>query len=206
MGVRMMKDSKVVINLTYTYLLPMLGLSCNIGRDSFINFRGIFLRNDDYPEIQDRLFLWLRASADRNYLAFEQQLRRLADYDSCYEPDKYHTIFLFKIPAEYKREYDKFIESRYSEFSENFKQALIKYHGYSKTNAGADIIKVLYKDPELYEAKEKEINKGLDYKEWTRIPRTQEIGVLLSERIEHETFSDDLKVQESMSPNNKLTI
>lgn len=205
MAGRLMKDSKIVINLSFTYVLPMLGLSYNISRDSFINFRGIFIKNDDCPDAQDRLFLWLRSTGDRNYLAFEQTLRLFADYETNYEPDKFHTIFVFKVPAEYKREYDKFMQSKYSEFSEDYKQALIKYHGYSKTNSGNNVIKVLYKDPELYEAKEKDINKGLDYRHWTRIPRDQEIGILLEEKIREETFSDDLKMKD-MSPNEQITI
>lgn len=201
-----MRDSKIVINLSYTYLLPMLGLPYNIGRESFVNFRGIFLKNDDYPDLNDRLFLWLRSTGDRYYLAFEQTLRLLADYDFNYEPDKFHTIFVFKIPVEYKKEYDKFMQSKYSEFSESYKQALIRYHGYSKTNVGKSIISVMYKEPEFYEAREKEINKGLDYKDWTRIPRDQEIGILLEERIKEETFSEDLKLKENMSPNEQITI
>jgi len=84
------------------------------------------------------------------------------------------------------------MQSKYSEFSENYKRSIIKFHKLeSATNPAKNkrsVINVLYRTEEGYQAKEEYINEGIPYNHWTRIPRNMEIGALIEEIREAETF------------------
>ncbi len=185
-------DTKPIMNKSYCYLFPMIGLSNHISRGNFINLKGVFLRNEDFPNEYDRLYL-LFASGDRRFESFKNTLENADTYIHHYNPDRYHCIFTLGIPREYYREYDKFMDSRYSEFSDNYKRAIIAFHGYKKGSEGDRIIQIMYKDEGLYQKYEEELN--------TRIPRSQEIGSRWDENtdtINRETYTKDMKVNENI--------
>lgn len=197
-------DPNLVWNRTYTYLFPMIGLSSGMKRDEFLYLRGLFCKNDDFPELFNKLYMLLKFNKEREFVFYEDKLRTLDIYDFNYEPDKYHSIFVFNIPDEYKREYEKFIQSKYSEFSDNYKNSIIKFHGFKKNESGNRVIGVLYKKEIAYKLQEEELNDGLPESSWVKIPRDQEIGKLLEEVIEMETYSEDLKIKNKMFPNKSV--
>lgn len=107
-------------------------------------------------------------------------------------PDNFSVLFCFRVPEEYKREYEKLMQSKYSQFSENYKRSIIKFHKLENATNPAknkrSVINVLYRTEEGYLAKEEYINEGLPHNQWTRIPRDMEIGALMEEIKDAETF------------------
>ncbi len=132
----------------------------------------------------------------RKFDILERNLIESPYYIHDYQPDLWSQMFLFKVPEEYRREYDKFLSSKYSEMSENYKKIIIGFHQYSKTGNGVNTIRVLYKEEEAYKEREAMINEGIPYKDWTRIPRDIEIGMKWDETLEStllETYSKDMQ-------------
>lgn len=195
------KDIPYVMNRSWIYLLPMIALSLQVSLVNMINLRGCFMFTEDFPLIEQKIILLFRADSDRAYINFESLLAKAPEFYSTYEPDKHHTVFIYNIPVEYKQEYNKFIESKYSEFSENYKKSLIKFHNYKdkpKEN-GFSVINVLYKREQAYLAQEKDLNEGLPYSSHIQIPRDQEIGKKWNETQESillETYQRNMKVSE----------
>ena len=92
------------------------------------------------------------------------------------------------------------IKSRYSKVSENYKKAIVKFNEYDvKRGIGTNIVNILNRDESQYKLIENKINEGLPEEQWTKIPRDQEIGSLLEEVMEQETFSEDLKIKETIN-------
>ncbi len=187
-------DQKQVINRTYIYLFPIIGLSNKMKKEDFKYFKAIYFKDENRADEKEKLYLLLRFKGDRTYAKFEEQLRRLPNCSDSYDPDSYHTMFVFDIPSEYKREYDLFCKGKYSQFSENYKQSIAVFHGY-KGRKGEAALNVLYKKEQGYLDMEYYINEGLPEEEWTRIPRDQEIARLITEIIDGETYhlSDVIK-------------
>lgn len=187
-------ETNKIVNRTYIYIFPMLGLANNIEKKDFKYFKGIFLKDEHRKNEENKLYLLLKFSGDRNYPKFEEKLRNLPDYIDSYDPDKYHTMFVFEVPSQYKKEFKLFCEGKYSQFSESYKKEIALFHNYTGRD-GEAALNVLYKREQAYINMEEIINAGLPKEHWTKIPRDQEIGRLLSEIIDGETyhFSDRIK-------------
>lgn len=191
------QGNQPIINKSFIYLFPMIGLTNSVQKGFFINLEGVFLLNEDYPQLKDKLYILFRMSTDQKYRIFEQGLLNASYYNFNYEPDKYYKIFVFDIPAEYKREYLKFLVSKYSEFSDNYKKSIIKFHKYKEKGEGHAVINVLYKKEEAYLAQENQLNEGLPRRSWINIPRDQEIGKKWDENPESlslEMYTKDMKL------------
>lgn len=187
------KASKATINRSYVYLLPMLALAHNLKLSELTGFQGCYLYHESCPDFKEHLFLHFKLTGSTRANTEIVEILSISKHLEFKEtlPDQ-SVMFCMKIPAEYKREYHKFVASKYSEFSENYKQCIIRFHSLHSDAGGRDnkksVINVLYKNEEGYKAKEKYINEGLPEREWTRIPRGQEIGALLEEIKDNETF------------------
>lgn len=197
-----------VINRTYVYVLPMVAFAYNLRLDDFKGFKGCFVRHANYPDLNEHIFLHFKVGPGNKFKSgVEELLRCVPEFVFCDTSIAGYNLICLKIPAEFKREYDKFIQSKYSEFSENYKKCIIKFHNLTKSNGGKDVLNILYRTEEGYLAKEEMINQGLEPTHWTRIPRDQEIGMLLSEIIDKETFhyktpNENTDEQEPESANN----
>ena len=181
-----------VINRSYAYALPMIALSHNLRLDELTTFKGAYLFHEGYPDLKDRIYLHFSLQDARGNKQILQILQLSHHLDFSEQPDSFSILFCFRIPDEYKREFEKLMQSKYSEFSENYKRSIIKFHKLeSATNPAKNkrsVINVLYRTEEGYQAKEEYINEGIPYNHWTRIPRNMEIGALIEEIREAETF------------------
>ncbi len=185
-----------VINKSYIYLFPMIGLANQVKRDYFTNLEGVFLLNEDF-NIKDKIYILFKKDYTVKFSLFTQEMMNMIYYSFSYEPDSQHVIYVFEIPYEYKREYQKFLDSKYSEFSENYKKSVIAFHSFKQGAQGDSIINVMYKKEAAYRAREKTLNEGLPEGSWIKIPRDQEIGTLWNENQETmylETYSKDMKI------------
>lgn len=190
------KLDRLEANRTHIYILPMIGWSLGRTYDGLINYKMLFLKNDDRVDEVDKVYMLVKFSGDRKYLLYEDELRKSDIYYDSYDPDKRHIMFVFDIPEKFKKEYDLFLKGKYSEFSEEYKQMIMNFHGIEKTRS---VKEVLYKEEKAYLREEKEINK--DYPAfpgdtYLKISREQEIGkwVLDPYSIMKEIYTSDLKV------------
>lgn len=182
-----------VINRSYAYALPMIALPHNLKLEDLVNFRGIFLFHEKYPDLQDRIYLHFNLYDGSKVHKQVLELLNMSRYlDFVEYPDTFSVLFCFKVPEEYKREYEKLMQSKYSEFSDNYKKSIIKFHKLAESTNPAknkrSVINVLYRTEDGYQAKEEYINEGLPERNWTRIPRDLEIGALMEEIKDAETF------------------
>lgn len=205
MGWERFISSHPVINKSFIYLLPMVGISLGLRRNHLIDFAGIFVKNEDYPELgpDDKLLYLLFHNFENSHTV---PCRKVLE-KSCisYDPDDASTMYVFTVPDEYKREYNKFIQSKYSEFSDNYKHSIIKFHDYRESinprgmRDGSKILDILYRKEAAYKRQEEVLNMDLPRSSWISIPRDQEIGKKWNENPEIElleTYSKDLKLKE----------
>lgn len=182
-----------VVNRSYAYALPMIALPHNLRLDELVGFIGVYLFHESHPELTNRIYLHFNLyDGSRFHKQVLGAFESSSHLDFFEYPDKFSIVYCMKVPDEYKREYDKLLQSKYSEFSENYKKSIIKFHNLgSDTNPSKNkksVINVLYKTEAGYKAKEEYINEGLPDGYWTRIPRGQEIGALMEEIKDAETF------------------
>lgn len=190
-------EERRVINRSLSYVLPMLDWW---SKDFLINeqFVGCFIGDVSCPDLDNNIFVLYRFSGNRSYLNFETVLRESEYYENSYEPDKYHTMFIFKVPAHHQINYELFKESRYSKLSEEYKQRMLDFYDRSES-----LEAVLYKHESKYQEWEEELNKGLPRSRWTRIPRDMEASSAIN--LDEEYFSDKFKIKEAFNDikNNK---
>lgn len=192
MVLRTMTSKKLVVNRSFAYVLPMIALAHNLKLEDLTGFLGSYLFHEGYPEMSEHVFLHFELGTSKSQETLLDSLSESSHLEFKEFPDSFSIMFCFRIPEEYKREYNKFIESKYSEFSENYKQCIIKFHKLTSKDDRVSnkraVINVLYRTEDGYRAKEEYINEGLPERQWTRIPRDQEIGALLEEIRDAETF------------------
>ena len=106
-------EERLMRNKSFTYILPMMSKYFDVVRENLLN---TFLYSGDRPEYKEHIFFLYKFSGDKKYIEYENYLENQDILEMYYDPDKYHTLFCFKIPEEYKDIYKKFLKGRYSEF------------------------------------------------------------------------------------------
>lgn len=152
---------------SFTYLLPGLAQNVNIDKalleNVYLGIKGV-TRNFD-----ENIYCLFR-DIDEEY---EKELLENKYYRKTHEKN----IYVFEYPD--KAIYFNFVMGKYSEFPEDYKQLILKYHG--NLSSKTKVYKVLYKDESLYQEMEKKIG--------VRISRTQEIGERIT--FERESFESE---------------
>lgn len=186
-------------NRTTIFMLPMIADSLSFKSTNFIGFVQLFLKNSDRPKETGKLYLLTKFMKERKYSMYEDYLCKSEIYHDSYEPDKYHTMFVFNPPKRFEKEYNLFLQGKYSLFSEEYKKMILEY--YKADNYGIKYIKeVLYKEEAAFVRREKKINKDYPYltgDTYCKIPRENEIGfwVLEESLLPYETYREELKVK-----------
>ena len=119
------------------------------------------------------------------FLEFEEWAKQSPLHEVTEDKDKFHVMMVFRIPQEYKEDFKKFKQSKYSEMSNGYKEQIKKFHALHDNHP---IIDVLYKKEKAYTLLEEDLN--------VRIPRDQEASSVLN--IKDETYYDSMKVLDPM--------
>ncbi len=162
---------------TFIYALPML----DSHRSKFVNIQNCFLRNVDYPEYLDHLFPVFKEEEKQAYQRMLDKYRKKEYYVFDYKLDKVHRTFCFTIPGQYQYEFDKFKDSRYSEFTDEYKDRILSFHD---KRYKSDVAKYLWRDESKFKQREEDLNVS--------IPRENEIISVLNPQ--KETLTHDLKI------------
>tara|TARA_Y100000593_G_C4170890_1_gene266912 strand:- start:1 stop:516 length:516 start_codon:yes stop_codon:yes gene_type:complete len=110
-------------NKSSELLLPMLGGNKTL-------FMYDTLLHNCYAgtsEDKDCIVLVYIYSNTKLFSKFERAIIRLRSFEEAFDIGKY-TVFIFKVPSYYKREYIAFINSKYSKFSLEYKLQILSFH------------------------------------------------------------------------------
>lgn len=103
---------------------------------------------DDFNDPYNIMLLY-RFSGDESFRKLEDMLRYEPYFLEAYDPDRYHMMFAFQIPNEYVEDHEKFLEGKFSEFSEKYKERVLKFHlgeNYKQKVGDNPIHAVLYRE------------------------------------------------------------
>jgi len=173
-----------IYNRSFTFILPMLD---HRSSDFLINdnLKGCFIGDTDYPELDNHIFILYAFSNNKWFLNYEEELKNCDYYVTSYEPDKYHTMYVYDVPVHQQINYDCIKEGKYSKVSDEYKKRMIDFHTYSTNRESAERIRaVVYKHDSAYRTWENIINDGLPKSRWTFIPRDQDPAPLMDMNIE----------------------
>ena len=146
------EDVQVIKNQCLIYLLPMLGKSIS----EFLNLKGIFIKAKEFPELEEHIFLLLNKSDIMSFSMTSERLKNKSNFFYEYSPDNNHVMLVYTVPVYYLLDYDKFKLGKYSEFTELYKQHILKFF---ECPRGHYIERVLYKE----EAYRKDLEKMLSF-------------------------------------------
>lgn len=133
---------------TTTFLLPLLNKSKQeLKTDSY--FVNAFISDN-----HEYLCLLYRYTGTNLYKLFEEKILKERLCVKHIEYDKYHVMYLFKIPSEFRKDVEHFLEGKYSKFSDTLKKQILKFYGGAKENA---ISQIVNKSPELKKLIEKDL-------------------------------------------------
>lgn len=140
-------------NKTSTFLIPIL------------NKTKLQLKIDSYfvnayiSDCHEYLCLLYRYTGTNLYKTFEESMITDKLCVRHIEYDKYHVMYLFKIPTEFKKDIEHFLEGNYSKFTDTLKYQILKYYNDSKKDSV--VAKIIYKSPDLKKLMEKDLGVSL---------------------------------------------
>ena len=138
-----------------TFILPMLG---GERRLFFWNklFMNAFVGLEDK---KDCIVLLYKFSMDPLFLKFEKALQKFKSFSEKIDVDPYHVIFIFNIPKEHIKNYNKLKEGKYSELDDEYKFHILEFHGLDVKD---QVAHVLWKSEKRREKMEKKLDAQID--------------------------------------------
>jgi len=142
-------------NKVSIYILPMLA------EKKSMFFWDTLLMNAfvGYDNVRDVICVLFRFSGDPLFLKFEQAVASFSYYKGKVDVDPYHVMFVFDVPKQHKRSWNKLKQGKYSELSMKYKERILNYHGLTKYSA---VGQVLYKSPKRRRFLENMLNASID--------------------------------------------
>tara|TARA_R110002012_G_scaffold118547_1_gene267403 strand:- start:302 stop:802 length:501 start_codon:yes stop_codon:yes gene_type:complete len=156
---------------SHTYILPMLSYYIDIRKRNLVN---TYIGAREYPEHDNHIFLLYKFQGTKNFIEYEDYLENNLLFNSKYDPDENHVMFIFNVPKDYQPIYDLYKSGKYSEFFDDYKIQIFKFHGITDSNH--KIAKVLFKHPDLREEWEERIG--------VEIPENQEVSSIPNMNLE----------------------
>jgi hypothetical protein len=184
------------LNKSGIYILPMLGFKDTQFWSKFTmpqcQFRNCFI-GDNIKGTKNRILLVYEFSSNTSYKNFENTLRKHELFEEDFEFGSHHTVFVFRVPEEYKKDYNLIIVGKYSEISKTYKDHIIDFHSFV---ADSETFGILYKTGKRKEQLEAIINEGLPKFYWTIIPPFIELeeGFSEIEVLQPENVNNDNKL------------
>lgn len=127
-----------ITNNSSIFLLPMYAWSRNkmFWGTHLINAYAFNEFDDEYP----RVHLLYKYLGTREFHRFEKELSENEYIDKIIEVDKQHTLYTMRVPERFVDDYEYFTQSKYSKFSNELKNRILKFHRYKKDGAVYDIL------------------------------------------------------------------
>ena len=180
-----MVRKRQMFNKSYTYILPMLSTQFDVVRANLIN---TYIGSDEFTGYDNHIYLLYKYLGNPRFIEYEDYLEHANLFEAKYDPDKYHVMFIFKVPEKYQIVYDLFKQGKYSEFPEDYKLLIFKFHQIVDENH--KVAKVLYKHPDLKE----ELEDRLDI----ILPKNSEVSSVPD--LDIEIYTEEMKVMSPLVP------
>lgn len=180
-----MVQKRQMFNKSYTYILPMISTQLDVVKANLVN---TYIGSDEYTGYDNHIYLLYKYAGNPRFIEYEDYLEHTNLFVAKYDPDKYHVMFIFKVPEQYQDVYDLFKKGKYSQFPEDYKVLIFKFH--SITNENHKVAKVLYRHPDLKE----ELEDRLDI----ILPEGSEVSSVPDLSI--EIYTEEMKVSEVLVP------
>lgn len=175
---------------TFTYLLPCLGLITNRFKNQIVN---AFIGDDEYPNLDNHLFVLYEFSGSVEFLDFEEELEEFPIYECTYDPLSKYVMKVFKIPEDSKEDFQYFKKSKYSHLSKILKTKIMAFHCIPPEHP---ILDILYKREAAFKRLEAELNKYPGVSE-IKVDRNLEASGLLD--MTREVYSSRYKTNSGFS-------
>lgn len=163
-----------MINKSYSYLVPLVDVYCNIDPTYFILMRQCYSIVNNQTD-EPMLAISYEKSDNEMFVQYLNTLRESEITVNVIESDEEIT-FVFKMPERFINEYRSFINGKFSHFSQDAKNIIIDYvTSYHKPNTAKKVRMVLNKDEELRTYLENKLAVKLDKDlDLTSIPVVEE--------------------------------
>jgi hypothetical protein len=92
------------------------------------NFENCYIGDGNHPEIGRKIFLLYNYQMTIEYVKFERKIELIPTFSTDYDyGDERQVMYVFDVPIEHKNDFNLFLEGKYSEFSEDLKQKILKF-------------------------------------------------------------------------------
>jgi hypothetical protein len=138
-----------------TFIVPMLG-----GERRLFFWNKLFM--NAFVGIEDKkdcIVLLYKFSIDPLFLKFEKALQKFKSFSEKIDVDPHHVLFIFNIPDEHIKNYNKLKKGKYSELSENYKFQILEFHNLDVKD---QVAQVLWKSDKRRKAMEKKLDAEID--------------------------------------------
>jgi len=159
------------------FLLPMLGGTRRLYMWDKL-FVNAFINSDQY---KDSICLLYRFSGDTIFLKFEQALKKFRTFKDTYDPSPYFVMFVFDVPTNYKKQFNLFVDGKYSKFSPEYKSKIMEFHGF---NIHGEMAQILFQDEKRRLRLQEELDAEIE-------PGSELLSII---DIEEETFNPKIYI------------
>lgn len=142
-------------NKSFLFILPFLGLTIRNSPDPILNYcSGVYIGDASDSELQNKILILFEDIRDPLSDDIENTFTKNEWYRGQYVPKEGYVMYIFEVPDSYKKDYEYFIEGKYSLFNDSLKKLIVKYHC-KKLDVHSPIYGVLYKTEQRREYLEK---------------------------------------------------
>ena len=150
-----------MLNKSYSYLIPLLNKYCKIDGDYYIMLENVYTRHQD-GDVGDIIILSYCNADNDDFKKYIEELKANELCQDFIENDDDISVIL-KFPDEFIDEYNFFKEGKFSQFSQEAKDIIVKYvldtHKYKDAYR---VKRVLNKDISLREELEHKLAMTID--------------------------------------------
>ena len=115
------------------------------------------------------------------FLKFEQALKQFNSFRDTFDPSPYFVIFVFNVPDYVQKQYDLYIDGKYSKFSPEFKSRIMDFHGF---NIHGEMAQILFQDEKRRLRLQEELDAEIE-------PGSELLSII---DVEEETFNPKIYI------------
>ena len=172
---------------SFTYILPMLGMSVSEYKGNIVN---AFIGDEDYPDLDNHIFVLYKFEGSTEFVKFEANMEKNPLFVHSYDPEKTFVMKVFNVPESAKEDFELLKAGKFSKISMSLKTRIIAFHGLPPEHPITD---VLFKREAAFLRLEAELNK-YDVVSKVTIDRNLEASGLLD--LSREIYNSKYKTED----------
>ena len=115
-----------------------------------------FIASEEYT---DKIILVYRWDNGSLYSKFKEALKQFRNFIKLDDINNEFSIFTFDVPKKYLKDYQNFLDGKYSKFSDEYKQRVLNFND---SNKQSSLGQILYQDPKRRKRMERELGIELN--------------------------------------------